>query len=132
MIDITNKEENLHEKEITCRYRNDNFCNCSYTYFSILPNLFFSPFCDHRVSNFINIYDRNFQNIFENSELKKPVFDKVTLFDRYVYTSYQKITIPLKSLSAQRRSLNTFSIIRKNKCLSLNYKNFINPDNSYN
>ena len=94
--------------KITWRQKNKNVCDSHSLYFAILPNGSFAPCCDHRLSSPVNVYDKDFPQIYNNKMLYNQVKNIVMHCDGCMYGSYPEMTISMRFMKAKLQRIHQF------------------------
>lgn len=94
-------------------WRYKDMCDSPHLYFAILPDGRFAPCCDHRFSEDVYVYDRNFPKIYRSMKFRQKVVDEVVRkCPGCNYGSYPEMTLSVRSLHTLKER---FKLQRKAK-----------------
>jgi len=98
-------------------WRYKGVCDSPHLYFAILPDGMFAPCCDHRFSEDIYVYDKNFPYIYRSAQFRQKVVNEVTQkCPGCNFGSYPEMSLTVRSLSTlKERVLLQFRVNSVNK-----------------
>ena len=87
-------------------WRYKGVCDSPHLYFAILPDGMFAPCCDHRFSEDIYVYDKNFPSIYRSAQFRQKVVEEVTRkCPGCNFGSFPEMSLTVRSLSTLKERI---------------------------